>query len=116
MSAKRPRLKPSEILLPARMTLNVEALNDVRFATLDFPYAKALDSFLQTLKARYNEKHNRRDNPGLDFDKKPPWRQLSQAIMACCPVLVHAFEKYGNIYRMVAINRIERHPQTGVII
>jgi len=115
MTIKLPPRKPSEILLPARMSINLDALREVRFAVLDFPYQKALKAFQDTLKAQYNLKHNRELKTPLDFDKKPPMRQLNQAIMACCPVLVHAFEKYGDSQRMVALNRLERDPQTGAI-
>ncbi|MEP7287809.1 MAG: RNaseH domain-containing protein [Chloroflexota bacterium] len=52
----------------------------------------------------------------MDYDKKPPWRQLNQAIMACGPVLVHSFEKYGSVRRMVAINKLERNPYTNAIV
>ncbi|MEP7287810.1 MAG: hypothetical protein ABI947_18805 [Chloroflexota bacterium] len=62
MTNKRPKLKPSEILLPARMSLNMEALSDVHFAVLDFPYEKALRTFTNTLRDRYNTKNNRPKN------------------------------------------------------
>ncbi len=116
MNVKRPKLKPSEILLPARMSLNVNALRDVRFATLDFPYTRELATFLETLKAQYNAKEKRPGDTPLDYDKKPPYLQLNLAIMACCPVLVHAFENYGGMRQMVAINRLEREPGSKAIL
>jgi hypothetical protein len=116
MTVKLPPRKPSEILLPARMSINLEALHEVRFAVLDFPYQNALKTFLDTLKGQYNLKYGREAKTPLDFDKKPPMRQLNQAIMACCPVLVHAFEKYGDKQCMVALNRFKRDPQKGTII
>jgi hypothetical protein len=89
MTVKLPPRKPSEILLPARMSINLEALREVRCAVLEFPYQNALKTFQDTLKAQYNIKHNRELTTPLDFDKKPPMRQLNQAIMACCPVLLN---------------------------
>jgi hypothetical protein len=94
------------------MSLNLNALEQVRFATLDFPFAEALERFLKELKAQYKAKHKR----DLEHNKKPPYRQLSQAIMACCPVLVHAFEKYNDVYRMVAVNRLARDPKNDEIV
>ncbi len=116
MNTKRPKLKPSDIVLPARMSLNVDALRAVRFATLDFPFANALETFTDKLQVRYNATMKRSSDTRLDYEQKPSYRQLSQAIMACCPVLVHAFERYGKTYRMVAINRLERDPETNTII
>ena len=121
MSLKRPTLKPSKTLLPARMTLNVEALREVRFAVLDFPFKTALDQFVTRLTQAYNHVHKVEDlDKPLPYKVQLPWRQLSQAILAICPVLVHTFECYstssGLIYRMVAINRLGHDPQTGQII
>lgn len=111
MAQKSPKLQLSETLLPARMSLDIKALSDVRFATLDFPYARALDHFVSMLKVHYQRKYDK------VFDQYPPYRQLNLAIMACCPVLVHAFEKIVDDRRcMVAINRLAREPKTNAII
>ena len=112
---KLPKLTPSKALLPARMSLNLDALGEVRFATLDFPFAKALHTFEVELTTAYNNKHRRDQKEKLAYEDRPPFRQLNTALMACCPVLVHAFEKYGDVRRMVAIDRLERDPQTGAI-
>ncbi len=117
MTTKSLTQKPSEVLLPARMSLNLNALNEVRFATLEFPYQKALYTFLERLTSEYNAKYHRDGkSQSLPYHLRPPFRQLNLAIMACCPVLVHAFEKYGETLYMVAINRLERDLQTNAII
>jgi len=112
---KLPKLTPSETLLPARMSLNLDALSELRFATLDFPFAKALQAFEVELTNAYNNKHRRDPNEKLAYEHRPPFRQLNTALMACCPVLVHAFEKYSDVRRMVAIDRVEIDPETRAI-
>jgi len=115
-STARSMPKTAKPLLPTRMSLNPEALQEVRYARLDFPYQKALDAFLDQLQKEYNAEHHVEAKTWLPKEKQPPFRQLNQAIMAICPVLVHAFEQYDPIRSMVAINRLTRDPNTGAII
>lgn len=111
-SAKRPTLNPSEILLPARFSLNLDALKEVRFATLDFPIQDHLTDFVEKLKNELGK--------GWHYDKEPPYRQLNNALMVFCPVLVHGFEKYTDkqkkVRKAVTINKLVRDPATGQII
>lgn len=82
-----PRRK-TEPALPARFHIKPNALSDFQVAILDFPFQEAIDQFVGGMQQllRVDE---------LEYHQRPPYRLLSNAISACAPTLVHAFEKVG---------------------
>lgn len=79
---------PLPVVLPARMSLNADALKGFDIAVLQMPYQEEINTFLQRL--RHILRKSR-----LDWWQYPQYRLLNNAIMACAPTLVHGFEKFG---------------------
>jgi hypothetical protein len=85
------------------MTLHVPSDTELRFSTLDFPYAKAFDTFMFAFKEVYKQTHDKK----LPYRLFPPYRQLNDAILALAPGLIQAFEDNKKLGRMVAFTRYE---------
>lgn len=99
------RISP-ESILPTRMTLHVPSDTELRFSKLDFPYAKAFDTFMFAFKEVYKQTHDKK----LPYRLFPPYRQLNDAILALAPGLIQGFEFYDkkqNLRRMAAFTRYE---------
>ncbi len=86
-------------LLPARMAVNWERLSQYRFASLVFPYAKALDGYIKRIQDI--AKHN---GVALEARHYPAWRLLNNAIMACAPGIIYASEGTGVQRNMLAFH------------
>lgn len=100
----RPLISP-EVILPTRMTLTIPPDTPLRFSVLEFPYAQAIDTFMERLKQIYAHKHNE----PLPYRLYLPYRQLNDALLALAPGIIQAFEN-GNgdsRRRMVTFTRFE---------
>ncbi len=106
-----PRLTSPERILPTRMTLHVPGDTPIRFSVLDFPYATALQTFMQRFEAVYREKHGK----AVPFHFRLPWRQLNDMLLTLAPSLIQGFEggKANEEWngRMVAFTRYGRDGQ-----
>lgn len=81
-------LSPDRILL-TRFNLHIPADTPIRISVLEFPYRMALMDFLKNFKRSYQHQF------GEKAQHSPlPWRQLSSAMMALAPSLIHAFEGF----------------------
>lgn len=97
------RLVSPEYILPTRMTLHVPPDTTLRFSTLDFPYAKALDTFMFSFKKIYKQAYDK----NLPYRLYLPYRQLNDAILALAPGLIQPFEGTRKPGRMVAFTHYD---------
>jgi hypothetical protein len=90
------------------LSLNADALQKFEIKVLDFPYQSAIDEFLAGLQPLL-----RRDRfAGWQY---PPYRLLNSAIIACAPTVVHGFEDYRGVRRMLAVGK-PIYDRSGVIV
>ncbi|MBN8595235.1 MAG: DUF3962 domain-containing protein [Anaerolineae bacterium] len=86
MATRTP--SPDRILL-TRFNLHIPTDTPIRISVLEFPYRTALQDFLGPFKDIYQHRHH-------GEKAYLPWRQLSSAIMALAPSLIHAFEGFND--------------------
>lgn len=84
------------IVLPARMSLKPDGLQNFEIAVLDFPFQEAIKAFSVGLKRLLRKEH-------LEWWQYPPYRLLNSAIVACAPTVVHGFEDCSGVRRMLAV-------------
>lgn len=89
---RKPNSPP--IVLPARMSLKPDALQNFEIAVLDFPYQAVVKSFLTELQRLLHK-------DWLERWQYPPYRLLNSAIVACTPTVVHGFESEFGVRRML---------------
>ncbi len=98
------KLISPEYILPSRMTLHVPN-TDLRFSILEFPYANAINAFMDVFKQTYYQQHEQT----MPYRLMLPYRQLNNAIIALSPSIIQGFEPSGNIQRMVTFTRYDEY-------
>ncbi|WP_392479783.1 pPIWI_RE module domain-containing protein [Nostoc sp. C110] len=88
------------ILLPARMNLAEDALTDLEIAVLEFPFAKIVADFRNSMEEVLSA--NRKKKVWI------PYRQLNNGLLACASTLTHGFEYFDTSdYRALAVGTVE---------
>src|SRR5579859_4897397 len=86
---KKYMSKPLLHIIPARFRVDEAYLAGYQVATMDFPFQRAVDAFLSSIKQIRNGKD-------LEYDERPPYSRLNTVLLALSPALVHAFEERWN--------------------
>ncbi|MCC7206026.1 MAG: DUF3962 domain-containing protein [Anaerolineae bacterium] len=86
----RVRTSP-DFILPTRMSLRVPPDTPLHFSTLDFPDQAQVDRAVQRIKSIYE----RQRGDAWPRYLYPPYRQLSDAILALAPGIIQPFEGDG---------------------
>lgn len=86
-------------ILPARFRLNEEALRDYQVSVLEFPFAGAINRFLDGIKQI-------RSNGKIWDNEYPTWRTLNDVLLLLTPTLTHAFEKQWDAERKTQIRQM----------
>lgn len=98
--AKTQTAQTTKLLL-SRAELVLDKFSDLEIKVLAFPFIDRVTEFDQNIKELLPE--------GNEKDKRPPYRQLNNALIACAPTLTHGFEWYfdknknASSYRALAV-------------
>src|SRR5690349_5424928 len=100
------QLQSSDKILPMRMALQVSEDTNIHFSVLDFPFGKAMNRFLTSLRSIYKQK----TGENLPFYMLPPDRLLNDGLIALSPSLIQAFEGHWDWEkkRMVAFTHYDK--------
>jgi hypothetical protein len=103
MTNPKKATKQVTTALPARVTISLDTLRSldpqgkIQFAVMDFPLKDQVKAFTDAFKGYLN-----RD---LNWDDYPPYRRLNNALLLDGSSVVHGFESYDDIRRMLAISQ-----------